>query len=203
VDRSESLWKQADRKDWFEHQVVEAMRLMDNTEMALSRADAIEVITLPREPADAHLNTSMYICRHVLTSESTSWVGFLPPPIKNVNVRGYDPLPPSNSVSFCDEEYFAGGGAGGGGGGGRRSAAPQRAERPLGSQGEAMIVRLTADLESFMSEHQDDNGQALSEHAAGMMDGLMRGDELRRLGQRDAQIVLEMVGCPVLVLYAG
>ena len=85
------------------------------------RDDALAMIQMPRDPIDEELNVPLFICRHVVCSESTSWLGFLPPPIRSRPVHAYDPLPPTTAISIYDDAYFSGlkprRGAGGGDGG--------------------------------------------------------------------------------------
>jgi hypothetical protein len=63
---------------------------------------------IPRDPIDESLNVPLFICRHVLCSESTSWLGFLPPRITSHPFNAYDPLPPTTAISIYDDDYFNG-----------------------------------------------------------------------------------------------
>lgn len=114
VSRSESLWKEPPIQAWFESTVRSALPTLESADSAALRSDALAMMHQPRDPLDQALKVPMHICRHVLCSESTSFVGYLPPVIRNKPVHAYDPLPPSTVVSMYDAEYFNGVRAGGG-----------------------------------------------------------------------------------------
>lgn len=125
VARSEALWKEPALTSWFENQVKTALPQLSSVEATELRGDALAIIHVARDPLDETLNVPLFICRHVVCSESTSWLGFLPPAIRNRPVHAFDPLPPSTAISTYDNAYFSGirpsrGGArampGGGGG---------------------------------------------------------------------------------------
>ena len=108
VARSEALWKEPSTLSWFQTQVEQTIPLLESKEAVELRSTALAQIQTPRDPNDEILNVPMHICRHVLCSESTSWLGFLPPQIKNSPFNAYDPLPPSTAVSAYDAAYFNG-----------------------------------------------------------------------------------------------
>ncbi|ORY20750.1 transcriptional repressor TCF25-domain-containing protein [Naematelia encephala] len=108
VARSEALWKEADKASWFESTVKSAMFELDSNDAKARRADVLAILQIPRDPIDAEINVPLFICRHVLCSESTSWLGFLPPPITNKAFHAYDPLPPYTATSAYDDNYFGG-----------------------------------------------------------------------------------------------
>ena len=121
VARSEALWKETELISWFEKQTAKALPQIGSVEAEEARADALAIISMPRDPADDSINVPLHVCRHVVCSESTSWLGFLPPVIRKQPVHAYDPLPPSTAISVYDNAYFSGlrpprgarGGAGG------------------------------------------------------------------------------------------
>ncbi|ORX41043.1 transcriptional repressor TCF25-domain-containing protein [Kockovaella imperatae] len=108
VSRSEALWKEPSVLSWFQTQVSSALPQLDTKESVEARDRALAHLSVPRDPNDRILNVPMHICRHVLCSESTSWLGFLPPQIKNAPVHAYDPLPPSTASTLYDPAYFNG-----------------------------------------------------------------------------------------------
>lgn len=126
VARSEALWKETALASWFENQASLVLSELDTPAAQETRADAMAIVQTPRDPLDETQNVPLHICRHVVCSESTSWLGFLPPAIRNRPVHAFDPLPPTTSVSAYDNAYFSGvrpsgrgrGGPGGAGGGG-------------------------------------------------------------------------------------
>jgi len=93
---------------WFEKQASLVLAELDTLAAEELRADAVAIMHTPRDPLDETQNVPLHICRHVVCSESTSWVGFLPPAIRNQNVNAFDPLPPTTSISTYDNAYFAG-----------------------------------------------------------------------------------------------
>lgn len=127
VARSEALWKEPKLTAWFEAEVAATLGDIDSPAAVELRSDALAMMQVTRDPVDETLNVPLFICRHVVCSESTSWLGFLPPAIRNRPVHAFDPLPPSTAVSAYNDAYFAGvrpgragqrGGLGPGGGGG-------------------------------------------------------------------------------------
>ncbi|KAK8850487.1 hypothetical protein IAR55_004405 [Kwoniella newhampshirensis] len=122
VARSEALWKDSDRIQWLESQVAIGLSKMNEPTAKTARDDALALIQAPRDPVDESLNVPLFVCRHVLCSESTSWMGFLPSIITSRPFHAYDPLPPTTATSVYDANYFNGvrnasrtrGGAGGG-----------------------------------------------------------------------------------------
>lgn len=129
---------------FFESQVPLAMAQLETEQASSDRDHVLSLLEIPRDPVDEQLKLPLFICRHVVCSESTSWIGFLPPQIRNKAVHAYDPLPPTTAISMYDNEYFSGvptrsRGAGAGPGGGQ-----------LGFLGE-MIGRLN----QVMEEHPD------------------------------------------------
>jgi hypothetical protein len=107
VARSEALWKEPELIAWFQAQVAEVLPQMDAPQAISFREDAQSML-YPREPIDSEMNTPNFICRHVVCSESTSWMGFLPPRVRNGRIEAYDPLPPSSAVSVYNDEYMSG-----------------------------------------------------------------------------------------------
>lgn len=140
------------------------------------------------------------ICRHVLCSESTSFVGFLPPSITNAPFNAYDPLPPSTALSLYDRQYFSGAPIS------RRSRRPDAAymARNLagGGEGEGDEMRQLEFLEQVMGvvdAHPDDWREVLTrqwegtilpgeqdEERRGMMVRLMLGVVEDMVQQRGA-----------------
>jgi hypothetical protein len=108
VSRSEALWKDASNITFLEQAVTTALPLLDNPESLLYRGDALARIQEPRDPVDESINVPLFICRHVLCSESTSFMGFLPKEISSRPFDAYDPLPPTTAVSRYDDAYFSG-----------------------------------------------------------------------------------------------
>jgi hypothetical protein len=128
VSRSEALWKDPSNLAWFESQLPLALEVLHDPVAAQNRQDAQTMWTRQLDPIDVELVFPLAICRHVVCSESTSFLGFLPPRIRKMSVNAFDPLPPSTAISIYDDEYFSGlgtserggrvrGGAGGVGGG--------------------------------------------------------------------------------------
>ncbi|OCF31778.1 cytoplasmic protein [Kwoniella heveanensis BCC8398] len=124
VSRSEALWKDEKRIAWFSAQVKLALPKLNEPDAKAARDDILALVQSPRDPLDDELSVPLYICRHVLCSESTSWLGFLPPAITSRPFHAYDPLPPTTATSVYDNAYFSGvrqsgrGGRGDGSGGG-------------------------------------------------------------------------------------
>lgn len=108
VARNEALWKDASRIKWFETQLSLALPNIDSSDSRTARNDALALIQSPRDPIDESINVPLYICRHVLCSESTSWLGFLPPVITKKPFEAFDPLPPTTATSAYDNDYFNG-----------------------------------------------------------------------------------------------
>jgi hypothetical protein len=84
------------------------MPLLENPESLLYRGDALARIQEPRDPIDEAINVPLFICRHVMCSESTSFLGFLPKEISSRAFNAYDPLPPTTAISQYDSAYFSG-----------------------------------------------------------------------------------------------
>ncbi|KAL1410047.1 hypothetical protein Q8F55_004049 [Vanrija albida] len=107
VARSEALWKEPKILSWLGKTFATALPLIDEGSARSLRAEAHAIIQTPRDlGADGDLAVPLNICRHVLCSESTSWLGFLPPAIKTRSFHAYDPLPPSTAVTAYDAAYF-------------------------------------------------------------------------------------------------
>lgn len=135
VSRSEALWKEASNLAWFESQLSPALSQLRDPVAFQNREDALSMWDFARDPMDESetMNVPLFVCRHVVCSESTAFVGFLPQAIRNAAVHAFDPLPPSTAISAYNGDYFAGvkisgrgvrgaGGAGGGGVGARDMA---------------------------------------------------------------------------------
>ncbi|WVW80890.1 hypothetical protein I302_102881 [Kwoniella bestiolae CBS 10118] len=108
VSRSEALWKDEKRISWFTKQVALALPKLNESSAKEARDDALALIQSPRDPLDEGLPIPLYICRHVLCSESTSFVGFLPPVVTSRPFNSFDPLPPTTATSIYDDAYFSG-----------------------------------------------------------------------------------------------
>ncbi|OCF54767.1 cytoplasmic protein [Kwoniella mangroviensis CBS 10435] len=108
VSRSEALWKDEKRIAWFSKHVALAIPKLNDPSAKEARDDALALIQSPRDPLDEGLPVPMYICRHVLCSESTSFVGFLPPVVTSRPLNSFDPLPPTTATSIYDDAYFSG-----------------------------------------------------------------------------------------------
>jgi hypothetical protein len=134
---------------FFESQLSAAMAQLETPQAASDREHVVSLLAIPRDPVDEQISVPLFLCRHVVCSESTSWIGFLPPQIRNKPVHAYDPLPPTTAISTYDAQYFnglparAGGRQGGGGGGGQ-----------MGFLGE-MIGRLNQIMEENPEGWQD------------------------------------------------
>lgn len=114
MSRSEPLWKEAAPLAWFEKILPSALERLDSAEAKASRTAAADCWKVHRDPIDQHQSIPLSVCRHVLTSESTAFQGFLPPSIRASNVHAFDPLPPSSAITAYDAEYFGAGGSSGG-----------------------------------------------------------------------------------------
>ncbi|WVN89752.1 uncharacterized protein L203_104982 [Cryptococcus depauperatus CBS 7841] len=108
ASRSESLWKDGDRVTWFESQLPIALANLHSETSRLARDDILALIQAPRDPVDESINVPLFICRHVMCTESTSWLGFLPPLVVSRPFNSFDPLPPTTAISAYDNMYFAG-----------------------------------------------------------------------------------------------
>ncbi|WWD08346.1 hypothetical protein V865_006458 [Kwoniella europaea PYCC6329] len=108
VSRSEALWKDEKRIAWFSKQAALAIPKLNDPSAKEARDDALALIQSPRDPLDEGLPVPLYICRHVLCSESTSFVGFLPPVVSSRPFNSFDPLPPTTATSIYDDAYFSG-----------------------------------------------------------------------------------------------
>lgn len=108
ISRSEALWKEPALQSWFERTIPSILPDLMRQDAVLSRADVLRLITTPRDPMDQHMNVPLFICRHVLCSESTSFLGFLPSSITKQSFSAHDPLPPMTATSMYNAEYFAG-----------------------------------------------------------------------------------------------
>jgi hypothetical protein len=137
VSRSEALWKEASNLAWFESQLPKALSQLRDPVAFQNREDALSMWDFARDPMDESetMNVPLFVCRHVVCSESTAFVGFLPQGIRNAAVHAFDPLPPSTAISAYNGDYFAGvkisgrGVRGGGGGAGARDMAEGFMER--------------------------------------------------------------------------
>ncbi|KAL7422905.1 hypothetical protein Q5752_002202 [Cryptotrichosporon argae] len=110
ASRSEPLWKDAALGPWFASSLATAFAAITSPSARTARDAALAAVHTPRDPADEAGGTvvPLRVCRHVLTSESTNFAGFLPPRIARAPVHAYDPLPPSTAVSTYDAAYFSG-----------------------------------------------------------------------------------------------
>ena len=108
VARSEALWKEASNVSWFVTQVTAVLPTIDSSSAKSLRSDALAMMKMTRDPLDETINVPLFICRHVLCSESTSWLGFLPREISSRPFHAYDPLPPTTAVTLYDDQYFNG-----------------------------------------------------------------------------------------------
>lgn len=107
VARSEALWKEPKALAWLEKTVAATLPEIDDGAARAARAEAHAIAQTPRDlGADGELAVPLNICRHVLCSESTSWLGFLPPVISRRAFNAYDPLPPSTAQTSYDAAYF-------------------------------------------------------------------------------------------------
>ncbi|GMK54602.1 hypothetical protein CspeluHIS016_0111880 [Cutaneotrichosporon spelunceum] len=107
VARSEALWKEPKVLAWFERTVASTLPEIDDGAARAARAEAHAIAQTPRDlDGDGELAVPLNICRHVLCSESTSWLGFLPPAISRRPFHAYDPLPPSCAQTAYDAAYF-------------------------------------------------------------------------------------------------
>lgn len=104
VSRSEALWKDPAILPWFERIVPSALATLDLPDAASLRGGAAAILSDLYDSSNVPLN----VCRHVVCSESTSFLGFLPPKIRNAPVHSFDPLPPWTATSMYDDAYFAG-----------------------------------------------------------------------------------------------
>ncbi|KAE8541405.1 hypothetical protein D1P53_002764 [Cryptococcus gattii VGV] len=93
---------------WFEYQVAHALPELYSESSKLARDDILALIQAPRDPMDDSINVPSFICRHVLCSENTSWLAFLPPVITSRPFHSFDPLPPTTAISIYDSSYFSG-----------------------------------------------------------------------------------------------
>ena len=94
---------------WFESQVPLALATIDSPSSVEARATAAELVqTTPDDIDYSSNNVPMNICRHVFCSESTSWLGFIPPNYLVQPLQAYDPLPPEFPISQYDAAYFNG-----------------------------------------------------------------------------------------------
>lgn len=163
---------------FFESQVPSAMAQLETEQAASDRDHVLSLLEIPRDPVDEQLKLPLFICRHVVCSESTSWIGFLPPQIRNEPVHAFDPLPPTTAISMYDNEYFSGvptrsRGAGAGGGG------------QLGFLGE-MIGRLNQVMEEHPEGWQD--------RIAGVWREMTGRRELAGVPQEQRDNMLQQVG---------
>ena len=108
VSRSEALWKEASMLKFFESQLSPAIAQLESSQAKSDREHVLSLLAIPRDPVDEQISLPLFICRHVVCSESTSWTGFLPPMIRNKPVHAYDPLPPTTAISTYDQSYFNG-----------------------------------------------------------------------------------------------
>lgn len=107
VARNEALWKEPSVLAWLEKTIAQAMPLLDEGSARSLRAEAHAIAQTPRDlGGDGDLPIPLNICRHVLCSESTSWVGFLPPQITSRPFHAFDPLPPATAVTSYNAAYF-------------------------------------------------------------------------------------------------
>ncbi|BEI81465.1 hypothetical protein CcaverHIS002_0206250 [Cutaneotrichosporon cavernicola] len=107
VARSEALWKESKVLSWFERTLEATLPDIDDGAARAARAEAHAIAQTPRDlDADGELAIPLNICRHVLCSESTSWLGYLPPAISRRPFHAYDPLPPSSAQTAYDAAYF-------------------------------------------------------------------------------------------------
>lgn len=93
---------------FFESQLSPAIAQLESSQAKSDREHVLSLLAIPRDPVDEQISLPLFICRHVVCSESTSWTGFLPPMIRNKPVHAYDPLPPTTAISTYDQSYFNG-----------------------------------------------------------------------------------------------
>ncbi|CAD6590415.1 MAG: hypothetical protein TREMPRED_005726, partial [Tremellales sp. Tagirdzhanova-0007] len=108
VARSEALWKEASNVSWFISQVTAVFPTINSSSAKSLQSDALAMMQISRDPLDETLNVPLFICRHVLCSESTSWLGFLPREVTSRPFNAHDPLPPTTAVTIYDAQYFNG-----------------------------------------------------------------------------------------------
>jgi hypothetical protein len=107
VARNEALWKAPEKLSWLEKTIKIALPQLDDAAARSLRADAHAIIQTPRDLGeDGTLSIPLNICRHVLCSEATSWLGFLPPAIAKRPFHAYDPLPPGTAETAYNAAYF-------------------------------------------------------------------------------------------------
>lgn len=107
---------------------------LDRPDAIASREDVLRLIQTPRDPQDVHLSIPIFLYRHILCSESTSFVGFIPPTIHNRPFHMFDPLPPTTATTAYNNNYFSGVTASRRGKSGQRRANPDVAEGGGGRQ---------------------------------------------------------------------
>ncbi|WVR08578.1 hypothetical protein IAU60_005633 [Kwoniella sp. DSM 27419] len=144
VARSEALWKDEKRTAWLAKQVAIALPKLNEAPAKTARDDALALIQAPRDPIDEGLPIPLYICRHVLCSESTSWVGFLPPVITSRPFHAFDPIPPTTATSVYNNDYFAGLRQSGG-----------RAREGRGERGGGMMMDFIDRVFNIVEQHPD------------------------------------------------
>jgi hypothetical protein len=93
---------------WFSNVVASSLPDLHRQDAVDSRDDVIRLVHTPRDPFDEHHNIPLFICRHVLCSESTSFVGFLPDIITKRSISAFDPVPPTTASSSYNNDYFSG-----------------------------------------------------------------------------------------------
>ena len=93
---------------WFISQVTAVFPTINSSSAKSLQSDALAMMQISRDPLDETLNVPLFICRHVLCSESTSWLGFLPREVTSRPFNAHDPLPPTTAVTIYDAQYFNG-----------------------------------------------------------------------------------------------
>jgi hypothetical protein len=101
VSRSDALWKEDGRAKWLEAQLALAYETMPCQDPV--RTKALAYFSAPPPPIPMREN----ICRHIMVTESTSYLGFLPPALTQRAMTSYDPLPPATGTTFYDNAYFS------------------------------------------------------------------------------------------------
>lgn len=179
VSRSEALWKEPDLVKFFENAVKAALAEIDSSSAKDMRDDALAMVQTPRDPVDEEINVPLFICRHVVCSESTSWLGFLPPVIRNRPVNAFDPLPPSTSITDYDADYFSGAKPS------RRRGGPESAAGGRAGLMEGFMERLTGAMEG--------GGEGWQERVAEVWRDLTGRREFAGMPQGERDGVLEQV----------
>lgn len=92
---------------WFNKIVASSLPDLHRPDAEESRQDVLRLIHTPRDPFDEEESVPLFICRHVVCSESTSFVGFLPDIITKRGISAFDPVPPLTASSHYNNDYFS------------------------------------------------------------------------------------------------